>query len=286
MPLNRDAVGTEWDSPETSWTSKDAILYALGVGAASEDPARDLPFTTENSYQVPQRVLPTFAAVAANLRGVTKGPDLGDFPLEAVLHGEQAIELFGELPTAATVVTRSRVADMLDKGRDALIVLEAVSSDVTTGKALFATRTGVFVRNQGGFGGQRGTATSRVLPDTAPDHVMEMNTRPEQALIYRLSGDRNPLHSDPSFARRAGFDAPILHGLCSFGVTGRALLHALCDDDPARFGSMSVRFSKPTYPGRTLRVEMWDVGEEFLFRTTDDHSTVLDRGRFTRVDHA
>lgn len=286
MPLNLDVVGTEWESPPASWTSKDAMLYALGVGAGSGDPARDLPYTTENSFRVRQRVLPTFATVAATLGGVPKGPDLGDFPLEAVLHGEQKIETFGELPASATVVTRSSVAGMYDKGRDALIVLEAVSSDAATREPLFATRTGVFVRDQGGFGGDRGDTTPWELPDRTPDHVADLATRPEQALIYRLSGDRNPLHSDPTFARKAGFDTPILHGLCSFGVTGRALLRSICDDDPDQFGSMSVRFSRPTYPGRTLRVEIWDVDGEFRFRTTDGHNVVLDRGRFTKVNHA
>jgi acyl dehydratase len=286
MSLNTSVVGVEWEGAETTWDSKDSLLYALGVGAGSPDPSRELQFTTENSHDVTQRVLPTFAAVAAGLRGVTKGPDLGDFPLEAILHAEQGVTLHGDLPTAATVVTRSVVRGMYDKGRDAVIALDATTSDVRTGAPLFTTRTGIFVRGQGGFGGDRGTTVPWEQPSGDPDHVVELDTRPEQALVYRLSGDRNPLHSDPWFAQKAGFDTPILHGLCTYGVTGRALLSALCEDDPSRFGSMDVRFSKPTYPGRTLRVEMWLDETGARFRTSDGENVVLDRGLFTWAPHA
>lgn len=286
MTLNTEAIGAEWEGAETAWTSKDALLYALGVGAGSPDPGVDLAFTTENSHDVTQRVLPTFAAVAAGLEGVARGPDLGDFPLEAVLHAEQSVTLHGELPTDARVVTRSVVEAMHDKGRDAVIVIEATTRDATSGAPLFTTRTGIFVRGQGGFGGERGPSVAWEAPTRDPDHVVELSTRPEQALLYRLSGDRNPLHSDPSFAAKAGFDIPILHGLCTYGVAGRALLRALCDDDPARFGSMSVRFSAPTYPGRTLRIEIWLDGDHARFRTSDGENVVLDRGLFTWATRA
>jgi acyl dehydratase len=287
MSLNLSAVGTSWDTPDVSWTSKDALLYALGVGAGLDEPSAELAFTTENSYEIPQRVLPTFAAVATTLgRGVVAGPDLGDFPLEAVLHAEQSISLFGELPPRATATVISSVQAMQDKGSDAVIYLESVCCESSSGRPLFSTRTGIFVRGEGGFGGDRGHSQVWRLPETAPDHVVDLQTRAEQALIYRLSGDRNPLHSDPWFAKKAGFDRPILHGLCTFGVTGRALLHALCDSDPARFGSMEVRFSAPTYPGRLLRVEMWRQDDQVLFRTRDDENVVLDRGRFRWSEHA
>ena len=286
MPINLGIVGAEWETPGLSWSAKDALLYALGVGAGSEDPTQELAFTTENSHGHPQRVLPTFAAVAATLRGVGEGPDLGNFPLEAVLHAEQSITLFGELPTVATVTGRSTVKAIHDKGRDALIILDSVYTGVDSGRPLFGTTTGIFVRGEGGFGGERGESTPWNLPSGPPDHVVELQSQPEQALIYRLSGDRNPLHSDPWFADKAGFDRPILHGLCTFGFTGRALLRALCNDEPAGFGSMSVRFSSPTYAGRPLRIEMWVNGDEVLFRTQDGENVVLDRGRFRWSGHA
>lgn len=287
MSLNLNAVGTTWTNHDVQWSSKDTLLYALGVGAGLGDPVNELPFTTENSYDVPQRVLPTFAAVAATVNGgSSSGPDLGDFPLEAVLHGEQSIRLYGELPTAAHATIESTVEAMYDKGRDALLVLGSTCSDAISGRTLFSTRTGVFVRGEGGFGGDRGSSSPWAVPGTPPDEVIELRTRPEQALIYRLSGDRNPLHSDPWFAKKAGFDRPILHGLCTFGVTGRGLLQSLCDGDPTRFGSMEVRFSAPTYPGRDLQLELWRQDDQVLFRTRDEENVVLDRGRFRWADDA
>jgi acyl dehydratase len=287
MALNPDAVGTTWTTHDIHWSSKDALLYALGVGAGQGDPTKDLAFTTENSHDVAQRVLPTFAAVAATLNGPGgTGPDLGDFPLEAVLHGEQSIRLYGELPCEARATIESTVEAMYDKGRDALVVLGAVCSDAVSGAKLFSTRTGVYVRGEGGFGGERGSSARWAVPETAPDEVVHLPSRPEQALFYRLSGDRNPLHSDPWFAKKAGFDRPILHGLCTFGITGRGLVQSLCDGDPARFGSMEVRFSAPTYPGRDLHLELWRQSDQVLFRTKDEENVVLDRGRFRWADHA
>ena len=153
--------------------------------------------------------------------------------------------------------------------------------DGETGEPRFSTRTGLFIRGEGGFGGERGPSGARNQPPSRdPDHVVSYATRADQALLYRLSGDRNPLHSDPAFAKRAGFDRPILHGLCTFGMAGRALLHTLCGSDPARFSSMEARFSRPIYPGDTLSVSMWVDGREAVFRTeTQDGTVVLDGGR-------
>jgi acyl dehydratase len=285
MAINTDLVGVEWDAGNATWTSKDALLYALGVGAGSADPLVELAYTTENSHDFRQKVLPTFAAVVPQLGGSSEGPSLGDFPLEAILHAEQGLTLFGELPVEATVNTRTTVKSVHDKGRDAVIHTEAISTDVVTGKPLFAATSAIFVRGEGGFGGERGVTPAWELPTGPPDQVVEFATKPEQALLYRLSGDRNPLHSDPWFAKKAGFDRPILHGLCTYGFTGRALLHALCDGDPARFGSLSVRFTSTTLPGHALRVEMWERGSEVLFRTMDGDRVVLDRGVFRRADH-
>jgi len=174
------------------------------------------------------------------------------------------------------------VTGIYDKGSGALVVTENVAVDAATGEPLATTRSSAFIRGEGGFGGERGTDAAWDRPDREPDHQVTYQTRPEQALVYRLSGDRNPLHVDPKFAARGGFDRPILHGLCTYGVTGRALLHVLCDSEPARFRSMSGRFSRPVWPGEALTVSVWqqDGSDTALFQTTkDDGTVVIDRGR-------
>jgi len=159
------------------------------------------------------------------------------------------------------------------------VVSESLAVDPASGEPMITSRSSVFIRGEGGFGGDRGPRTEWKVPEREPDHVVTYRTRPEQALIYRLSGDRNPLHSDPAFAARAGFPRPILHGLCTYGFTGRALLHTLAGSDPARFAAMSGRFTAPVFPGDALTVSMWADGEQVWFRTAkDDGTIVIDRG--------
>jgi acyl dehydratase len=279
VTLNLAAAGTEWDAGERAWTSTDAILYALGVGAGAEDPLGELAFTTENSHNIDQKVLPTFAVMIGGHDGA---PSLGDFTLAQILHAEQSVTLHGELPAAATARTTGRVVGFYDKGDNALITLGATSVNAATGEPLAESRTTMFVRGEGGFGGERGASEPWHLPDRPADHVVTYPTRIDQALLYRLSGDRNPLHSDPWLAKMAGFDRPILHGLCTYGFTGRALLHAVCDSRPASFGGMTARFSAPALPGQSLDVHIWDDGGVFLFQTRVGDVTVLDRGVFTK----
>jgi len=278
MALNHSLVGVPGEPAERSWDSKDALLYAVGVGAGLSDPLQELEFTTENSEGIEQQVLPTYAVLIA--QGRTSG-SLGDFDRAMLVHAEQAIELHRPLPVAGTVRTTSTVTGIYDKGSGALVVTENVAVDAATGEPLATTRSSAFIRGEGGFGGERGTDAAWDRPDRAPDHQVTYQTRPEQALVYRLSGDRNPLHVDPKFAARGGFDRPILHGLCTYGVTGRALLHALCGSDPARFRSMSGRFSRPVWPGESLTISVWQQdGDTALFQTTkDDGTVVIDRGR-------
>jgi acyl dehydratase len=293
MGLNLSAVGATSEPFERSWSSKDALLYALGVGAGALDPTGyELEFTTENSDGVTQRVLPTFTTIIGQGGG---GISLGDYDPAMLVHGEQAIRLHRELPVAGTVSTTTRVAGMYDKGAAGLVVLESESRDADTGEPMFTSRSSLFIRGAGGFGGPRNpegdeeaALAAEPLPTREPDDVVSYATRGDQALLYRLNGDRNPLHSDPTFAKRAGFDAPILHGLCSYGFTGRALLHAVCGSDPARFGAMRARFSKPTMPGDTLTVSLWDIGDRapgaFRFRTgTQRGESVIDAGLFSRA---
>jgi acyl dehydratase len=284
MPMNLDAVGKSSEPGQRSWTSKDALIYALGVGAGQSDPTGfELEFTTENSQDTPQRVLPTFPVIIG--MGAGGMPSFGDINWAMLVHGEQSIEVFGEIPADGTVESVTKVVGIYDKGSGALAVMETESKYVETGKPAFKVRMGAFIRGEGGFGDSRGPALPERVkaPERAPDEAVTYATRDDQALLYRLSGDRNPLHSDPAFAALAGFPKPILHGLCTYGVTGRALLHTLCGSDPARFKGMDARFSKPVMPGDVLTVKMWraDDGTAIFQTVTQDGTVVIDNGKLT-----
>jgi acyl dehydratase len=280
MPLDHSLIGGPGEPQERSWASADALLYAVGVGAGLGDPLQELEFTTENSEGITQQVLPTYAVLIAQVRS---GRSLGNFDPALLVHAEQSFELHRPLPVAGTVRTVSTVTGIYDKGSGALVAIENVAADAATGEPLATSRSSMFIRGEGGFGGDRGPSEPWQRPERAPDQQVVQQTRPEQALLYRLSGDRNPLHADPKFAARGGFSRPILHGLCTYGVTGRALLHALCGSDPARFQAMSGRFSRPVYPGETLVVSIWlpdEDGGAALFQTaSEDGTVVIDRGR-------
>jgi acyl dehydratase len=282
MPINPDAVGTRSQPERRRWSSKDSLIYALGVGAGAQDPLAELEFTTENSQDVTQRALPTMPVVlGAGVAGAYAS--IGSFNPAMLVHGEQSVALARELPVDGELEAVTEVVGVYDKGSGALVVTETTASLVDDGQPLFTTRSGAFIRGEGGFGGDRGPSSTFAAPERAPDHEVAYPTRTDQALLYRLSGDRNPLHSDPKFAAMAGFDRPILHGLCTYGFTGRGLLHALCAGDPARFRSMTGRFSSPVFPGETLTVRIWVEGEgSALFQTTgDDGRVVLDAGQVT-----
>lgn len=277
MAIDLGYVGKSGEPRERSWTSKDALLYAVAVGAGHGDPSKELEFTTENSGTA-QRVLPSFICVAAG----APGPEGLTYDLTKLLHAEMAFELFDELPTEATVSSVSTVDGIYDKGSGALISTSTAVRDAVTGKLLARLISGAFIRGDGGFGGDRGPRDKWTLPDREPDESIAYETVPEQALIYRLTGDRNPLHTDPEFAKRAGFEAPILHGMASYGFTARALLHAVADGEPARFRSMYGRFSKTVTPGETLTIQVWREVGGALYRTLDSEGdVVIDRGRVT-----
>lgn len=278
MPINHDVVGAVGDPVELSWTSKDGLLYALGVGAGLDE----LAFTTENSIDLPQRLLPTQGVVISQ-GGSNVVSAIGPFNFAMLVHGEQAITIHREIPVEGTVSSVSTIAGIYDKGSGAAVVIDADCTDVATGDLLFSTSMTMFIRGEGGWGGDRGPSGNRnTPPERDPDHSVSYQTRADQALIYRLSGDRNPLHSDPKFAELAGFDRPILHGMCTYGFSGRALLHTLCGSDPARFRSMEGRFASPVYPGEELTIEMWVDGGECTFQTRgQDGRVVLAGGRHT-----
>jgi acyl dehydratase len=278
MSLNFDLVGVDSEPAVKSWTTADVLLYALGVGAGQADPLAELEFTTENSTGVQAKVLPTFGNM---ITGGGRGRSLGDFDPAAFVHAEQAFTLHRPLPTAGTSRSVSRVAGIYDKGTAALVVTESTAVDAATGEPLVSARGSIFIRGEGGFGGVRGPGQDWAMPSGAPDEQVTYRTRPDQALLYRLTGDRNPLHSDPKFAARGGFARPILHGMCTYGYTGRALLHAVCGSEPARFQSMEGRFTRPVIPGDELTVSIWADAGTAYFRTTSNGVPVLDRGRLT-----
>lgn len=283
MPINPDAVGSKGEPTTRSWTPDDALLYAVGVGAGQDptDP-EELPFVSENSMDVTHRALPTMAVVLVDVSSAFGR--IGSFNPAMLVHGEQKVICHRELPTSGTITFTPEITAVWDKGKGAVIEVSASAVPADSSEPLFDVVMSVFIRGEGGFGGERGpSGPTNVPPEREPDHVVRYSTRPEQALIYRLSGDRNPLHSDPSFAAFGGFDRPILHGLCTYGFTGRALLRELCGSDPARFRSIEGRFSSPVFPGEDLAVEMWTTGEgEALFRTTaGDGRVVIDSGACT-----
>lgn len=283
MPINPDAVGTRGAPTRRRWDQKDSLLYAVGVGAGQQptSPA-ELPFVTENSMNVTPRALPTMAVVLADVSGAFA--DIGSFNPAMLVHGEQRVVCHSELPVAGELESTSEITAIWDKGKGAVIEVTAHAVSVADGTPLFDLVMSAFIRGEGGFGGERGPSGPRnEVPERAPDHSVTMTTRPEQALLYRLSGDRNPLHSDPSFATLAGFDRPILHGLCTYGFAGRALLGVLCDGDPARFGSIEGRFSSPVFPGEELTTEIWRIDDgAVVFRVlASGDRVVIDSGGCT-----
>ena len=279
MPINPDAVGSKGEPGRRSWTSKDALLYAVSVGAGSLDPVtQELEFTTENTKDTQQRALPTMAVVLGAGGGAMG--NIGSFNPAMLVHGEQAITLHRELPVSGELEAQGEIVGIYDKGKGAVIVTESHSTLVETGEPLFSTRSSVFIAGEGGFGGDRGpSGPANVPPEREPDHEVTYQTRPDQALTYRLNGDRNPLHSDKSFSDIGGFPKPILHGLCTYGFTGRALLHSLCGGDPAKFRHMEARFASPVLPGDALTVRMWNTGDgEAVFTTSVGDKVVISAG--------
>jgi acyl dehydratase len=257
-----------WPFPdvEHSYRARDTMLYALGLGFGA-DPMdeQQLRFVYEEGL----KALPTMAVVLAHAGQWSKNPETG-INWKLLLHGEQGLVIHKPLPAAATVVGRTVIDEIIDKGKDkgALIYSRRELRDKETGVLLASSSSTSFLRGDGGFGGPTGPAKPvHQLPERAPDLVCDIKTLPQAALIYRLSGDYNPLHADPEIAKAAGFPRPILHGLCSFGIAGHALLRTLCAYDPARLKRMDVRFSTPVFPGETVRTEMWREGSgSFGFR--------------------
>jgi acyl dehydratase len=281
MALNHRLVGITSKPHDQVWDERDVMLYALAVGAGQEDPLAELDLTTENSDGTTLRVLPTFANT---LVGGNSEP-LGDFSMTQLVHGSQAFTVHAPLPVAGRSSCTSTITAIYDKGSAAVMVREHTLVDADTQELLLTTQQSLFIKGEGGFGGDPGPRSTSSLPESPPDVVVSARTRPDQALLYRLTGDRNPLHADPSFAARGGFDRPILHGMCTYGYTGRLLIHALCGSDTAQLRHMDGRFSSPVYPGEELTVEAWNTAPgAAVFRTKVGDRVVLDRGSFRYGD--
>ncbi len=281
MPINYDQL-INWKIPEVEQqlTRRDTMLYALGVGLGA-DPcdANQLKFVYEQNLQA----LPTMAIILGYPAPWHAHPDTG-ITRSHVVHGEQGFTIHQPLPVEGTIVGLTKVAGVVDKGKDkgALVMTECTVRDKASGDTICTLTSTSFCRADGGFGGPSGpTQAPHPIPDTPPDAVCDLPTLPQAALIYRLSGDYNPLHADPAYAQKAGFKMPILHGRCTFSVAGHAILKTCCGYDPTRFKSMQGRFSSPVYPGETIRTEIWRNGNIVSFRSSVPARgvTVLNNGR-------
>jgi acyl dehydratase len=261
------AIGADLPEQPFSWTTSEVLLYhlALGAGADPVSPT-ELSYASEKDLQV----LPTFALVAPTFH-VFEPPSVRfpgiDVDLSKVLHGGQELVVHRPLPAEGKAVLRSRIADVYDKGSAAVIIQESEAVD-GSGRALCTTRSSIFARGEGGFGGERGPSSKVETPGHDADLEVRTPTLPQQALWYRLCGDRNPLHSDPEFAAAAGFPRPILHGLCSYGMVCKALVDGLLDGDATRVARFSVRFAGAVFPGETLRTRAWRRESDWVVSTT------------------
>ncbi len=278
--VDPDLIGRPIEVADAVWDARDVMLYALAVGAGQSDPCAELQFTTENTEGNTLEVLPGFGVIICEqLMEVV----VHSGPLDAVLHAEQELELMGPLPSRGRARLTGTITSVYDKGSGALVAMQGAAYDRDTGALLLRTRSSMFVRGAGGFGGDHGPPTrASEIPEQLADRELSVTIPPSAALLYRLCGDRNPLHVDPLLARRSGFKQPILHGLCTFGYASRMLLHEFCSSDPARMGSIAVRFSAPVTPGDTLVLRAWQRPDAVHFQMLGpDGQPVLDRGKLT-----
>ena len=280
MPLDPDyLLSRQFPTITETYSEKDCMLYALGVGMG-QDPQDEkcLPFVYEKNL----KVMPSQPVVMAHPGFWAAERDI-DLDWVQLLHTDQELIIHKPMPSSGTVDGTTRLTEVIDKGEriGALIKSERTIRNVDTGEDLCTIKTSVLARGDGGFGGERKpTPKTDIIPSREPDNVCDLTTLPQQALIYRLTGDYNPLHSDPAVAADAGFDGPILHGLCTMGVMTHALLKTCCDYEPERFKQLRLRFSAPVYPGETIRTEIWNDGREFAFRckSVEQDKVVINNG--------
>jgi acyl dehydratase len=259
MALDPSLIGMTLPPRIERWTTKDSLVYALGIGAGQADPLSELSLTTENSEGIRQQVVPTFAVVLGAGEGL---PDVGEYDPARAVQAEQELVLHAPIPPEGEVEVTTRVTEMWDKGEHAVLWTEASLVDTSSRELLAVSRTGAFLGGAGGFGGERGSSPEWAVPSREPDAVVPLTTRADQALLYRLSGDRN--------------------GMCTYGYTTRALATVLCGGDVDRLRSMTGRFTRPVFPGDDLQVQVWQGDERAQFRTLGaGGDVVIDRGTVT-----
>jgi acyl dehydratase len=280
MPIDYPAIlSLKETGKRFTYTDRDTMLYALGVGLGGDPMNEDeLHFVFEKEL----RAVPTLATVVAWGAGVST--DKLGVNYKLVLHGEEQTVFHRPMPTAATIVADSGVAEVYDKGegKGAIIVRQTVLRDEADGQPIATINRTIFARGDGGTGGSKAAQPApHIVPDRVPDKLLDYRVAPNQAAIYRLCGDRNPLHVEPERAKAAGFHMPILHGLCTYGFTCRAVLEAFCDFDPTKIASHQARFSSPVFPGDTLRMSLWRDGDIVSFEAAvpERDVTVLKNGK-------
>lgn len=254
MPIDPSIVGADLGSYTTSWDADDVILYHLGIGAGVPQTA---PGELEYCLEGRLKVLPSFSVNGA--LGITEGLmglEGADFHPTALLHGEHEMIVHQPLPRSAEVTHSGRLAELWDKGKAALLVTE-VDTTAADGTKLVTNRYHAFIRGEGGFGGEKGTSRTVSIPGRKPDVSVQRPTLVQQALLYRLCGDKNPMHSDPEIAKFGGFDVPLLHGLCTYGIALKAAVDEMLDGDVTAVAKYSTRFAQPVFPGETLQIDMW-----------------------------
>ena len=264
MAIDPDkALGAKTAEATYTWNQDQVILYHLGVGAGV--PATD-PGELEYTYEKNLKVLPSYGVIPvfSSLGSLGAIPGLS-FNMAMLLHGEQDLELHQPIPPAGTIISAGEVIGVYDKGKAALVVLEVKSKD-ESGEPLFTNRFSLFLRGEGGFGGDSGPKAANLPPERDPDGVVESSTLPQQALLYRLSGDKNPLHADPEFAKLGGFDTPIIHGLCSYGIVCKAIVDHALGGDVSKVVRYQVRFAGVGYPGETYLTSWWREGDRILIQ--------------------
>ncbi len=257
------ALGARIAGGEARWTKDQVILYHLGIGAGvpPTDP-RELTYTYEKNL----KVIPSFGVVPVfgSLGGIAAVPGLaGEFNFALLLHGEQDLELKKTIPVEGKIASSGKVAGVYDKGKAALVILEVESKD-ESGDVLFVNRFSLFLRGAGGFGGDGGPKAGNETPTRKPDLEIESKTLPQQALLYRLSGDKNPLHADPAISKLGGFDTPILHGLCSYGIVCKAVVDGALDGATEKVARYQARFAGVVFPGETIVTSLWKEGNQVL----------------------
>jgi len=285
MPIVYDKLlALDIPAVEHRYGPRDCILYALGLGLG-QDPMNDDELAYV--YEKDLKVLPTMALVLGYTPYWLRNPESG-VNWTKVVHGEQGFVLHKQVSPEGVVVGKTRVVEIIDKGegKGALVYSERKITDKESGDPIATLYQTTFCRADGGFGGPpREAPAPHRLPERAPDMICDLPTRPEMALIYRLSGDINPLHAEPEFAKAAGFPRPILHGLATFGVAGHAILKTLCGYDQKKIGGMKGRFSAPVYPGETIRTEMWQENKKggavvgFRARIVERDVVAINNGR-------